>query len=231
MRPLLLAALSASLVGADPPDTRYILAQPSNIASYTPAALVIDADFTVIPVLLEPHGADAVRRLENMRKCRQAILADLMKDNVYQLSPIGLAEIPGPPATQQAGVAEQGGVFSPTAPGATPEPLVGYLVVKSGAVDPEKTEIEVRNRLAPFDGEPCHLRILSRHLAVLDPERFRRDLLIRFEKYVELSRIAAPKGSRARVDGLELGLTATETVDGRHVLIGLPCQLRVEESN
>ncbi len=228
LRPLLPLALAASLLGADPPDSRYILAQPCTIMTYTPVAEAVDADFTVVPVMLEPHGADPIKRLENMRKCRQAILADLMKDNIYQLSPIGMAEIPGPQPPPQvvSGVSAAGSMTSP-------EPMIGYLVVKSGAVDPEKTEIEVRNRLGPFDGDLCHLHILPRHLAVLDPERFRRDLLIRFERYVELNRLAAPKASRARVDGLELPLSATETVDGRHVLIGLPCQAarRGGESN
>lgn len=216
----LLALLTGAAIASDPVDTPYLLAQPPSITDYQPLALAVDPDFTVVPILLIPRGDDAARQFESLRHCRQAILTDLQKDAVYQLTPIGAAPLsgvsPGEPISAASGFRTASGT--------------AYLVARSGAQDPDKTEVEVRTRMQAIDGETCHIQVLSRRLALSDPERFRRDLLIRLEKFVEANRIGTPHPSRARVDGLEHPLIAWEAVDGHHILVSLVFHLRFEEN-
>ncbi len=214
----ILGQLPAPLAAADPAESRYLMAEPCSILDYAPVGEIVDADYTVVPIALLPSGEDALKQLENLRKTRQAIVENFQKDHVYELSPIGASLLPGElPPSSQTGLGE-------------PPAQQRFLVVRAGAPEPEKTEAEVRLRLQALEVATCHIHVLPHHLAMHDPERYRRDLLIAWERYVELSRIAAPKPSHARLDGLERALSVTETVDGRHVLISVPCQLRVEES-
>jgi hypothetical protein len=218
---LLLPLAPVALVAADPADSRYLVAQPASITEYPPVATEVDADYTVVPLALQARGEDPLKQLENLRKCRQAILDNFQKDHLYELSPIGRASLPGEPP--------------PGSLSQSQEQLAGdpdrYLVVRIGASDPEKTEAEIRVRMVPLETDTCHIHVQAYHLALRDPERIRRDLLIAWEHYVELNRIALPKTSHARIDGLERSLNATATVDGRHVLVSLACELRVEEDN
>lgn len=216
---LLLAAACLGTAADDPADTRYLIAQPATITDYPPVAEVVDADFVVVPLYLLPQGPTFVKQLDSLRHTRQAILDAFRKDMIYQLSPIGQASLPADPGAP------------PMTTSAPPGSSAAYLVVHSGAGDPERIEADIHQRLAGFDSESCHLVLERRRLALLDPERFRRELLVKLEKYVELNRIATPRPSKVIILGLEHGLTATEMVDGRHILIAPVFQLRFEETN
>jgi len=228
---LTLLGLPAALRAGDAGDT-YVLAQA---APSMPGLVAesMDADFVAVPLTLVPSGDTFVAIAEHLQKCRAALqtaFTDPYRVSVQPRSfPSGDAAAAAADSTPTAASSATGGATLPKGM------HFGLLIVRPLAqsdTDPEQVAFTILGKVMAVAATTpqCALVPGIYRLGLGDPERLRHDLLLRLERYTELSRISVPKPSKAWLSGLEAPLSVCESGDGRQVTVSLPFQLRFEES-